>query len=123
MWLNRGIFHRPFTRACLLAKIENRWYTMREVSSKISASPKTVRNIFAECRDLKSIDHRYHGNRLVLQASTRGVRMYYRYIKSLFENVLPLFDDYFRDMQEYQRLKNMADPTTLDPQKKVEATS
>ena len=33
------------------------------------------------------------------------------------------FEDYFRDMQEYNRLKNMVESTTLDPQKKVESTS
>ena len=41
----------------------------------------------------------------------------------MISRVVVEFDDYFRDMQEYQRLKNMVDPTKLDTQKKEEATN
>ena len=50
-WLNRGIYHRPFTRATSLARAENTWYTLKEISDKIFASEKSVRNIFNQCRD------------------------------------------------------------------------
>ena len=122
-WLNRGIYHRPFTRATFLARAENTWYTLKAIATKINAAPKTVRNIFNECRDLRMIDWKHDGNRLVLQASDRGFRMWKRYTKAMISRVVVEFDDYFRDMQEYQRLKNMVDPTKLDPQKKEEATN
>ena len=122
-WLNRGIYHRPFTRATSLARVENTWYTLGAISTKIFASPKTVRNIFNECRDLGMVDCRHEGNRVVLQSSERGFRMWNRYTKAMISRVAVEFEDYFRDMQEYNRLKNMVDPTTLDPQKKVESTS
>jgi|TARA_R100000455_G_C6237550_1_gene97376 hypothetical protein len=122
-WLNRGIFHRAFTRATSLARAENRWYTLKEISTKIFAAPKTVRNIFNECRDLEMIDWRHDGNRLVLQSSERGFRMWKRYTKAMISRIVVEFDDYFRDMQEYQRLKNMVDSTTLNSQKKGEATN
>ena len=122
-WLNRGIYHRPFTRATSLARAENRWYTLKEISTKINAAPKTVRNIFNDCRDLEMVDCRHEGNRVVLQSSERGFRMWKRYTKAMISRVAVEFEDYFRDMQEYKRLKNMVDPTTLDPQKKVESTN
>ena len=122
-WLNRGIYHRPFTRATSLARAENRLYTLKAISTKINASPKTVRNIFNECRDLEMIDWRHDGNRLVLQASDRGFRMWKRYTRAMISSITHEFDDYFRDMQEYQRLKNMVDPTMLYQKKKEEATN
>ena len=96
---------------------------MKEISDKIFASEKSVRNIFNQCRDLEMIDWRHDGNRLVLQNSERGFRMWKRYTKAMIFTITHEFDDYFRDMQEYQRLKNMVDPTRLDPQKKEEATN
>ena len=69
------------------------------------------------------VDHKYDGNRLILRSSDRGFRMWKRYTKAMISRVAVEFEDYFRDMQEYNRLKNMVDPTTLDPQKKVESTS
>ena len=94
-----------------------------EISTKIFASPKSVRNIFNQCRDLKMVDYKHRGNRLVLQSTDRGFRMWKRYTRVMISTITQEFDDYFRDMQEYQRLKNMVDLTTLDPQKKVESTS
>jgi len=122
-FLNRGVYHRAFTRATTLARAENTWYTLKEISTRIFASEKTVRNIFAECRDLKMIDCKHDANRLVLQSSERGFRMWKRYTKAMISRIVVEFDDYFRDMQEYQRLKNMVDPTKLDPQKKEEPTN
>ena len=122
-FLNRGMYHRSFTRATSLARAENRWYTLGEISDKIFASPKSVRNIFNQCRDLKMIDYKHRGNRLILQSTDRGFRMWKRYTRLMISTITHEFDDYFRDMQEYNRLKNMVDPTTLDPQKKEEATN
>ena len=69
------------------------------------------------------VDCRHEGNRVVLQSSERGFRMWKRYTKAMISRVSVEFEDYFRDMQEYNRLKNMVESTTLDPQKKVESTS
>ena len=69
------------------------------------------------------VDYKHRGNRLVLQSTDRGFRMWKRYTRVMISTITQEFDDYFRDMQEYQRLKNMVDLTTLDPQKKVESTS
>ncbi len=122
-FLNRGVYHRAFTRATSLARAENTWYTLKEISTKIFASEKTVRNIFAECRDLKMVDCKHDANRLVLQSSERGFRMWKRYTKAMISTITGQFDDYFRDMQEYNRLKNMVDPTRVDTEKKVDPTS
>ena len=69
------------------------------------------------------IDYKHRGNRLILQSTDRGFRMWKRYTRLMISTITHEFDDYFRDMQEYQRLKNMVDPTTLDPKKKGEATN
>tara|TARA_B100001057_G_scaffold344889_1_gene345955 strand:- start:633 stop:1157 length:525 start_codon:yes stop_codon:yes gene_type:complete len=115
-FLNRGIYHRPFSRVTLLAKVQNAWYTIQEVSSMLHANEKTVRNIFAECRDLKMVDHKYEGNRLVIQSSQRGLDMYYRYVKSLYDVHNPMRKEYLKNIQEYQRLKKwktyLEDPST-----------
>ena len=104
-FLNRGIFHRPFSRETLLARVQERWQTFQEVSSNIEASEKTVRNIFAECRDLEMVDHKYEGNRIVIQASDRGLKMYYRYIKGLYDVHNRMRKEYLKNILEYQRLK------------------
>ena len=126
-FLNRGIFHRPFSRASLLARIKNKWYTLKEVSSMICANPKTVRNIFSECRDLEMIDHRTEGNRIVIQASEKGIDMYYRYVKSLYDIENRMRKEYLKHIQEYQRLKKwskyLVDPSTFYSEKKGEPTS
>ncbi len=122
-FLNRGVFHRAFTRAVSEARAKNTWYTLKEISSKIFSSEKSVRNIFNECRDSKMINWRHDGNRLILQANDRCFRVWKRYTRNIIFTITEEFDDLFRDMQEYQRLKNMVDPTRLDPQKKEEATS
>ena len=116
-FLNRGIYHRPFSRVALLAKVQNAWYTLREVSSMLHASEKTCRNIFAECRDLQMVDHKYEGNRLVIQSSQKGLDMYYRYVKSLYDVRNPMRKEYLKNIQEYQRLKKwkhyLEDPSTI----------
>jgi hypothetical protein len=126
-FLNRGIFHRPFSRASLLARLKNKWYTLQEVSSMICANPKTVRNIFAECRDLEMIDHRNEGNRIVIQASKRGIDMYYRYVKGLYDVHNRMRKEYLKNILEYQRLKKwgkyLEDPTKYIEDKKGGATS
>ena len=104
-FLNRGIYHRPFSRVTLLARVQNAWYSLKEVSSMLHASEKTCRNIFAECRDLEMVDHKYEGNRLVIQSSQRGIDMYYRYVKSLYDVHNPMRKEYLKNIQEYQRLK------------------
>lgn len=49
--------------------------------------------------------------------------MWKRYTKAMISRVVVEFDDYFRDMQEYNRLKNMVDPTTVDTEKKADPSS
>ena len=126
-FLNRGIFHRPFSRETLLARVQGRWQTFLEVSSNIEASEKTVRNIFAECRDLGMVDNRNDGNRIVIQASERGLKMYYRYIKGLYDVHNRMRKDFHKDILEYQRLKKwgnyLEDPTKYEADKKGGATS
>ena len=126
-FLNRGIFHRPFSRETLLARVQGRWQTFQEISSNIEASEKTVRNIFAECRDLGMIDNRTEGNRIVIQASDRGLKMYYRYVKGLYDVHNRMRKEYLKNILEYQRLKKwaqyMEDPSKYNSDKKGGATS
>ena len=49
--------------------------------------------------------------------------MWKRYTKAMISTITGQFDDYFRDMQEYNRLKNMVDPTRVDTEKKADPTS